>query len=102
MKPQVSCTSLLAWLDDGSLAVCMQGCPLVLFRRWEDKLRVASQLTEGGSEADQEGGHFPAGKHGIRGLALLHVSQGSRPDGMVYMLMCDSSGRVRCCQVGRF
>ena len=100
MKPQVSCTSLLAWLDDSCLAVSIQGGPLMVLRRCEGKLRLAGELREGASEEQRESGELQAGKRGIRGLALLPCGACSRPDGISCMLLCDSSGRVQCRQAG--
>ena len=99
LKPQASCTSLLVWLNDSHLAVSVQG-RLAAFVRCGEKLRLANDLSGGGSEEHCEGGDPPAGGHGIRGLALMQTPQGNRPDGVAYVLVCDGLGRVRCLEAG--
>ncbi len=100
LKPQVSCTSLLAWLDESRLAVSIQGSRMAVFMRCGEKLRLAGGMRKDPSGEQHEGGGVEAGEHGIRGLALMQTPQGNRPDSCGCVLVCDSLGRVRCHEAG--
>ena len=100
LKPQVSCTSLVAWLDGSCLAVSNQGCSFAMFRRCRSELRLVSKWAEESLGNHQEGSDSTAGSQGIRGLALIQNAGRNGSDGSNHVCVCDSCGRIECREVG--
>jgi len=97
-RPHVSCTSLLAWVDDGRLAVSMQGAPLAIFRTADDELKLASELAGGHSGPRSEGVELLARPQDVRGLAVMQSLGSSMQDGHISVVSCDSAGKLTCFQ----
>ena len=97
-RPHVSCTSLLAWLDDGRLAFSMQGAPLAIFQTADDGLKLLSELVGGHSEDQSEGVELSARPQEVRGLAVMQSLGSSMQDGHVSVISCDSAGKLTCFQ----
>ena len=94
----MSCTSLLAWLDDGRLAVSMQGAPLAMFQTADDGLKLASESVGGHSEDQSKGVELLARPQDVRGLAVMQSLGRSMQDGHVSVVSCDSAGKLTCFQ----
>lgn len=104
LKPQVACTSMLAWLNNSCFAVSMGGSPLTICERADDELRVVSkeiargfQLANAPSEGSDPG--LSSELSNIRGLAVVQGSGSDRQGSGLKIAVCDSQGMVRSRQM---